>query len=66
MYIAADNYPTKVGRVQGKHICCHCYSNNKLANDAYTDERHKKRWGSKYLPICQGCLDDGETWPGQE
>ena len=35
--IVADNVPRKGGRVQTQQVCCHCYSDDKLHNDAYID-----------------------------
>ena len=58
-YYAADETPAKGGRVQTKTVCCHCYSDGKLADDKYIDERRQDRGGKTYLPICEACVDDG-------
>jgi len=58
-YASEGAVPNKGGRVQTKHICCHCYSGGDLADDEYIDERRDDRGGKKYLPICKACVDDG-------
>ena len=58
-YYAADKNPTRGGRVQTKTVCCHCYSDGKLADNKYIDERRRDRGGKTYLPICEACVDDG-------
>ena len=58
-YYAADATPTKGGRVQTKTVCSHCYSDRKLANNKYIDDRRDDRGGKQYLPICEACIDDG-------
>ena len=55
----ATGAATKGGRVQTKHICCHCYSDRKLADDKYIGEKRGEVGGKKYLPICEACVDDG-------
>ena len=45
--------------MQTKTVCCHCYSDGKLADDKYIDERRQDRGGKTYLPICEACVDDG-------
>jgi len=58
-YYAAENTPTKGGRVQTKTVCCHCYSDGKLADEKYLEEKRGNRGGKKGLPICKACVDDG-------
>ena len=58
-YYATESDPTKGGGIQTKTVCCHCYSDGKLANNKYIDERRDDRGGKKYLPICEACVDDG-------
>ena len=59
-YYAAGNTPTKGGRMQTKYACRHCYSDGKLATDAYIDRKYKDSGGKKCLPICKACVNDGE------
>ena len=57
-YYATGSAPTKGGRTQTKYVCCHCYSDGKLATDAYIGEKRKDR-GEKSLPIGKACVNDG-------
>ena len=57
-YYAAGDKPTKWERVQTKYVCCHCYSDGKLADNAYINEKRKNRGRKKYPGICKACVDD--------
>ena len=57
-YYAAENTPTKGGRVQTKTVCCHCYSDGNLADEKYLEEKRGNRGGKKGLPICKACADE--------
>ena len=48
-FYAAETTRTKVGRVQTKTVCCYYYSDGKLADDEYIDERRddEKKEGAK-------------------
>ncbi len=50
---------TRGGRLQTKLICCHCYSDRKLADEKYIEQKRGNMGGKKHLPICEACVDDG-------
>jgi len=58
-YYAGGGGATKGGRMQTKLACCHCYSDRKLADDKYIEEKRGDVGGKKHLPICEACVDDG-------